>query len=1708
MVDAEASVDENDDGATIAAVTTENASEVTVDDDRFEVADGNLKLKDGSSLDFEADTSPIEVTLTAVSDGDDDTATVSISINDVNEDPSIDVRDGEEVPGHPGVISSLSIDENVTRDDAPPLALIEVMDPDAADADMLTGDAGVAATSVTDGFDVILDPENGLWLHLAEGASLDYEDASEVMVTVTYTDSAGNEAEATVTVMVNDVNEAPVAVGEVPTVTAQSGRAIDVEVDLTNLFNDPDAGDAGSLRWELSGNPSWLGLQVEYVTDDNGNEMVIGHLRGTPPSRGAESNAAHMVTLTATDRGGESGSVTFYAVVDEANDPVTGIDLRDENGTAVSEVEVDENDASGVVLAEITVDDDDHPMHPNGMHLVEVTGAAAARFEIRTDEDGRKWLALKEGVSLNHEHPREGGVIEVTIRATDMNGEQNSILDRSFGAKKYKGSTDTATFTVLVNDLNDAPKAGAVGNWWVTVDEDEEAENVDAGDLLSVDLEEQRDGDSFPAFKDDDIAAGDSLTYSISGASWIQIDERSGRITNVEEMIPGRGVHRVTVTATDERGESASVSFSVNVAHSDEESNTDDSLTGENDDPTANRATGSYREGSGEQRVATFTVSDPDQDIPDHLFAIRTVQIVSVVNADETTDPLNATTFTDHDSDAATPDILATSDFAANGEGYAGAFRLSEPRKSGDNWTYDIYVRDTNPRPGAANDTTRLLNPERTPRLEEIDITVRVTDGTGAMDEATININITDVNEKPAVVGGSRANPTGTLLPAANRTVEQSETNKIVLFIKLEEFWNDPDEDDDTEDLIFGASTSASWIDIKHGPAEWGDIEDNLETGQSWGTFGTGYTDRVVGTTTTPADGEKVVIVEIDRTETGSRAQNDRGSFTLTARDDRGGPTGTVTAVVNVTDENLDIVSTSGNPAVTISGSAREGSTLRARFNENNDPDLRGPESAVLVLYEWHEGTVDAAGTFTSTSVVQRGTSDTLTLSQSRVGDHIQVRVTYYEVVDQGAGATFTSQFITTDIDGQLAAPNQVPVQAHTERAVSNSPDDGVGHFTITVGSDVLTALAVVWDEDYGSPRSGPAAADITYGWQVSANGVGGWRDVDQTGDADTSTLELDNGEGRYYRAVATYDANGALAGTDTESVYSDPIQIANVADAADSTATPPTTDRTPAALSPTGSPSPGGTLSVTGRGVSSVQWQWDANPAPNAETWVNIPGGTGDLNVTAALAGTTVRALVTYETVVPGESGVTAVVIAVDGNDLDGDGNTTENGITIGGSSASARPTPVDTYTVTGSVMGTGHTARGPNGPIPADDVGNTSGHTVTITETVDLGSLFQDPDSTRLSFSAAGDAASNNTGADLTGGSTSGGSYLFQGETGVLVLNVKSGELTYVSDQLRGHDGNQDDGLGNRLTLNITANDHPAGAASGNSASTADLHIRINVAPTDIELTGGTAPADLADHPILNTATDATPYTEADLSTAVTNTTTVIGGIRVNELVPATGGEVLATIDVQDENFSGTSTIPGHPYGVHEVTVTGDPHDRFVITKTNGPSALTLDDGDGSTWELRLKRGATFDHETDDMDPVTDGTQIKLTFMATDGGGLSTPVATGATATGGNGFIPITLVITVVDNPADSPAPPGPTDTPGLKDDETTDADDTQDDDSSTPGDHDGETDGGAPPPPPPPGMSLGGIIEDFIDNMDQGEQDLLEDYLLTIDDGLDIV
>ncbi|MYE05525.1 MAG: hypothetical protein F4Y00_11230 [Bacteroidetes bacterium SB0662_bin_6] len=1677
------------------------------------------------------------------------------------------------MPGHDGVVSSLTIEENAMRADAPPLALIEVMDPDAADADMLTGDAGVAATSVSDDrFAVILDPENGLWLHLAEGASLDHEAGAEVMVTVTYTDSAGNTADATVTVMVTDVNEAPMAVGEVGNVPAEAGKALSHEVDLMALFSDPDGGDSIE-SWTLSGGPDWLELVTRQ--DDDG---MTGILQGTPPTTGAGSAAEHMVTITATDSGGETASLSFYVVVDDGNDRPTGINLIDD-GQSVVEVEVTEGDA-GVVLGEIRVEDIDSPQHPYGQHLITVSDD---RFEIR-EEDGRKWLALKEGESLDRE--RESGEVLVTLRAIDRNGEKDEDGD-------YEGHrSDPVTFAVVINDVNDAPRAGAIGNWWVTVNEGLEREDVGDGDWLSFYLETA--GDRFPAFTDQDLNAGDELTYSISmnRGNWLQIDEETGQITNIEGAIPTRGVYRVTVTATDEDGQSASKSFNLNVALS--RAADDGTLTVDNSAPYIPRPTElDYREGSGDQRVADFRVTDEDQDIPDHQFALKEVKIVAITS-NISGDPYNVM-LRDHDGDDADNDGLIDSGAnagqpatplglytaaatAANpAKGYAGAFELSDPIKSGNSWIYHIEAVDTDPNPYSST-LTGLLNHERVAGRFEITIKVAAIDGTestvlelaadgsvttdsdgivavnenAATDD--IRIEILDEDEAPAAPRASSA--ATALVQNSDLQVDQAADNVKLLYIKLEDLWTD-DRDSDAR-LEFGASRSGSWVDIWRRPADWSDIApgrdgdaadaaDNVPWPGSGTTVtfdGTDYDFAIIGDnddepgTGTEPD-QMVVIVAIDRTERNN--QGDEASFTLTATDNNGrGKQGERTYDITVVDQNVDV----DEGAVTLTGSARQGSRLTANFNDNRDPDLAGSATPALVLYTWFRVTDDGSDpddlSDDTVVVISQGTSNTYSPTQSDVDSKIRVIANYYDVPiteRTNDDAASRAQLVGTAFnDGSPATPTGLdePLNvATTSRVVSNTPDRGAADITILANSDALTVstdgLRIV-DGDYdfnanaaarlvsdpsADADGDPDPANPIVSFEVSLNGRGGWTPVDDDDvsfDSTTNTTSLsldDDAEGKYYRAVVNYNADTG-ANSAKERVVSDPIQVSDLRDA---TGAPPL-----AAVTITGSPNPGGTLHVDVNANVTVQWQIreDAG-ASGTYDWVDIPGATGSLRLTQAHAGENVRAVVSYQSRDPDSPGVTAVVATP-----------TQ---AIAGTPSNVRPVQVDDYEIEASVGGTGHGFL----------VISPAGHNAAIEHTVPLGSLFQDPDTPNVLISYVAEASQTDPNLGANTGAAGSTTYVYEHAGGVLIFEAKSGKLTYLSDQYRGHDGNPDtdgdgspDGDGNTITLEVRADDIPGPdglTTGGNTGGAADIVLRINVAPTGITFRADEADnTNDANNAELGTANFFTAYGIRALPQITITENDFEGGTQYKG--PGDPDQApLAILDVQDENLSGSAAVRGHKFGVHEITVSGD--DRFVVSKTGGDDPNRDLDSDGSTWELHAVKGATFDYETDDMDGnPRNGIQIVLTLTATDGGGLSTPTpntpnwlyelgaSTGVLATPGPAstdptaftaanfhalvHLPIQLLVTIANadqaDEKDPQRPRGP-ETPGLKDD----ASDNDSNDETDGADDDTDGGGGAPPPP---GMSLGGIIEDFIDNMDQGEQDLLDDYLLTIDDGLDIL
>ena len=1519
---ADGAVDENASGAVVGEVmaTDVDAGDshtFTTDDERFEVMDGMLQLKADASLDHEmADMVTVTVTVTDAG-GLSASTDVTVTVNDLNEAPMISVADDD-------------VDENMAGET---LGEITFSDPDM-------GQMHTLSTS-DERFVTMQDDDGGWWLALAEGVSLNHEAAATVTVTVTVMDD-GDPAmsdDTDVVITVNDINEPPVAGMDLDNITGESGTAIKAAaIDLAALFSDPDAGD--SMRYELRDAPSWMNFSVEYGKDKDGNDTTHGLLSGTPPVVSSESDGTHMVSIVAIDEDGSEGSASFYVVIDDGNDAITAVDLLDSNGNVIVEGDVEENDSSGMVFGRIRVEDQDSADHPNGMHKIEVlkgdtdsvdpSAEVDERFEVRYDDAGDPWLALKEGMSLDKENPDgnpatdDDGYVDVTIRVIDKAGATNS------SGSAFTGNVEHRTVTILIEDQNDAPTANTIGNWWVTAEDGQRSDDIMKGAWLTFSLET---GMGKPAFTDPD---GDTLTYSLSGPSWLEINAATGQITNTKGGVPVRGVHQLTVTATDPSGESASASFDLAVALSGD--GTDDTASDDNDTPRFGSPTEyDYTENSGERRVATFTVTDEDNDLGHHPFALDSVKITSVVNSDDNSDSNNRT------------------DVSVAG-GYAAAFRLSEPRKSGDTWTYDVYVRDTNP--SSTVDTTSVLNHENVDRIK---ITVTADDGVANPVTEEIDVRIDDANDVP-VLANLR-------LVSGNLGMSQSERFKKIVYIKLEHVWTDAE--DDPDDLTYGVSVSGSWIKVLAGPAEWGDIEGIEWFNQS--SDSDEYNVVIAGNTyPEPAANQLMVVLEFDRTGM-NNGQDEEGSFTLTATD-RDGGTGSRTFKIVPNDQNLKPMD-----AVSISGSAREDATLRASFNDDKDPDLAGPAMPALVLYQWFRAD-DAQGM--NEEMIREGTSSSYTLTQADVGKYVTVKVKYYEV--------FGRQLVGYDVD-DTAAPNQ----ATTSRMISDTPDKGMGHITILADGNELSVSddgLSISDGDWG----GPVPDDnVTISWEISDNGRGGWEAVPQADDAKENSLTLDNGNGKWYRAVATYDADGMDVGADgaeMESVYSDPIQVANVRDDA----------KTAPAI--TGNAFPGGTLSVDEDGTS-VQWQ-----IMRGTDWMDIDGATGSLNLTEAHAGATVRALVSYNST----SGVTAVVAVEQ---------------MIGGSPlGSARPVAVDNHEILLEVEGTGHH--------PTGGSTNNAGHNLSYTGMVDLASLFQDPDSTSLTFKVNADSSLRSN-----SGFKNGSTYVFdQADGGVLVFEADTGKLIFNSDVYRTHDGKNNDGGGNVLTLNITAND-----GGGDSAEPAQVTLRINVAPTGIWFA---------------TAADGKSDSTLKMISVMEHTGSAAAG---------SAGQFIAKVDVQDENSS------MHSFGSHLVNLTGD--DRFMITKS--------DDDDGSTWEVRLKKGEKLDYEAENADG--DAT-IKLKLTATDknGDGLSTPAE-------------VTLTITVTnDTSDDATATDDANDVPGLTDNDSDTGNDVVDGDDS-------DTDGGTKPPPP--GMSIGAIIEDFVNNMDTFEQDLLEDFMLVIDDGLDI-
>ncbi|ODX39902.1 RTX toxin [Vibrio parahaemolyticus] len=517
---------------------------------KVEIVDGKLVFTPAENFNGDA-----EITYTVTDGALTDQATVKVTVNAVNDTPTIKVDAAE------------SITEDAVSTDTV-VATLTVRDTDTPE-DQLT----VSLENNSNGYFVLVGNEVKLTQAGVDAVNNDELNLKDLTISASVSDGINPTANDSDSLVVNRVNDAPT----VENAIADQVLSEDFDaytIDLNEVFKDSDS----SLEFSVSGNNS---IQISIV---NGVATI------TPT---ADWNGSKALTFTATDPSGESVSQTVNftvapvadIVADKAtvvedtptiikvlgNDTFEGDDqvvsLDTNNGPANGTVSVNPDGSvtytpndnyhgtdsftyivtSGGVSESTTVSVDVTPVNDAPVAKDDIATTqedTAVTIDVLpndSDVDGDK-LSI-ESASV----PKEQGTVEVVngklvfTPAENFNGDAEITYTVTDGAL-----TDQATVKVTVNAVNDTP-----------VVESNVADQTLAEDFTPYTI------DLNTVFSDVDNVDGE-LKFSVSGNSNIQVAIVNG-IATITPTADWNGSETLTFTATDPSGESVSqtVDFTV-----------------------------------------------------------------------------------------------------------------------------------------------------------------------------------------------------------------------------------------------------------------------------------------------------------------------------------------------------------------------------------------------------------------------------------------------------------------------------------------------------------------------------------------------------------------------------------------------------------------------------------------------------------------------------------------------------------------------------------------------------------------------------------------------------------------------------------------------------------------------------------------------------------------------------------------------------------------------------------------------------------------------------------------------------------------------------------------------------------------------------------------------------------------------------------------
>ena len=433
-------------------------------------ADGSYKyIADQSAADdLDAGDTATDVFTYTLSDGTaTDTATLTITVTGINDTP-VAVNDTDSV-NEDATVSKSASQDHVMNDDSDPddddsFVVDKIRKNGGSDSAVSSGTTSANGTSVTGTYGTLTIGADGSYTYTADQAAADALDAGDTATDVfVYTiDDGDDEATATLTITVTGVNDTPVAVNDTDSVNEDATVSKSASQDDV-LNDDTDADESASLT---------VSEVRTGAEDGTGNSGTVGSaLTGTYGtltlnSNGSYTYVADQAAADALDAGDTATDVFTYTVSDGS---------ASDNATLTITV-------TGINDDPVAVNDTDSV---NEDETVIKTGSQDDVMNDDSDADADDSFTVTKIKKQNGSDSNVSSGSTYDSSGTSVTGTYGTLTIGADGSYKYIAdqanadaldagdtatdvfvytiddgdATDTATLTITVTGVNDAPVA-------------------------------------------------------------------------------------------------------------------------------------------------------------------------------------------------------------------------------------------------------------------------------------------------------------------------------------------------------------------------------------------------------------------------------------------------------------------------------------------------------------------------------------------------------------------------------------------------------------------------------------------------------------------------------------------------------------------------------------------------------------------------------------------------------------------------------------------------------------------------------------------------------------------------------------------------------------------------------------------------------------------------------------------------------------------------------------------------------------------------------------------------------------------------------------------------------------------------------------------------------------------------------------------------